>query len=57
MSLVRELRVSVPKALLVTIRLLSEGDDAKQAIVRDSVDMLLHSFEEGVALVAPGKLA
>jgi hypothetical protein len=57
MSIVRELRASMPKALLVTIRLLSEGDDAKQAIVRDSVDMLLHSFEEGVALVAPDKPA
>lgn len=55
MAIVQELRDSLPKALLVTIRLLSEGDDAKQAVVRGSVDMLLHSFEEGVALVAPDK--
>lgn len=57
MAVVRELRVNLPKALLVTIRLLSEGDDAKQEVVKASVDMLLHSFEEGVALVAPDKPA
>jgi predicted PurR-regulated permease PerM len=54
-GVVRELRVSLPKAMLVTIRLLSEGDDAKQAAVEGKVDMVLHTFEEGVALVAPDK--
>lgn len=57
LAVVRELRERLPKALLVTIRLLHEGDDAKQAALEANVDMLLHSFEEGVALVAPDKRA
>jgi len=55
LAIVRELRANFPQALLVTIRLLSEGDDAKQAAVETEVDMVLRSFEEGVALVALDK--
>jgi len=50
-QVVRDLRVRLPKALLVTIRLLSEGEDAKQNVVQKDVDMVLRSFEEGVGLV------
>ncbi|MFL6660253.1 MAG: AI-2E family transporter [Massilia sp.] len=51
---VETLRANLPDALFVTLRLLSEGNDAKEAQVARSVDMVLHSFEEGVALVTPG---
>lgn len=54
-ALARELRANLPKALFVTIRLLSEGEDAKQTIVESSVDMVLHSFEDGVEFVAPDR--
>lgn len=52
-AIVSELRVKLPKALFVTIRLLSEGKDAKQSVVQNSVDLVLRSFEEGMELVAP----
>jgi predicted PurR-regulated permease PerM len=51
-AVVKELRGHLPKTLIVTIRLLSEGKDAKQSVVATSVDMVLRSFEEGVQLVA-----
>jgi predicted PurR-regulated permease PerM len=51
-AVVSELRVRLPKALIVSIRLLSEGKDAKQSIVETSVDIVLRSFEEGVEFVA-----
>jgi len=54
-ALARDLRANLPKALFVTIRLLSEGEDAKQTIVESSVDMVLHSFEDGVEFVAPDR--
>ncbi len=44
-------RGRLPNALFVTIRLLSEGEDAKQTVVENSVDMVLHTFEQGVELV------
>lgn len=54
-ALVSQLRANLPKALIVTIRLLSEGNDAKQSIVETSVDLVLRSFEAGVEFVASGR--
>ena len=48
-----EIRKSMPKALLVTIRLNPDERDADQAVVGVCVDMVLHTFEEGVALLTP----
>lgn len=56
-ALASQLRANLPQALLVTMRLLSEGEDSKQTVVEKSVDMVLHSFEEGVELVAPERSA
>jgi hypothetical protein len=50
-------RARLPNALFVSIRLLSEGQDAKQAIIETRVDMVLRSFEEGVEFVAPERAA
>ena len=50
-------RARLPKALIVTIRLSPDSRDADQAAVEESVDMVLNTFEEGVALLsheAPG---
>ena len=54
-AVVREWRVRLPDALFVSIRLLSEGEDAKQAIVAASVDMVLNTFEEGLEFVSPDR--
>jgi predicted PurR-regulated permease PerM len=54
---VGEWRQRLPDALFVTIRLLSEGKDAKQSVVEQSVDMVLRTFEEGVEFVAPDRSA
>ena len=48
-----ELRTNLPKSLLVTIRLNPDSRDADQSVVEVCVDMVLNTFEEGVALVAP----
>lgn len=48
-----DLRKSMPKALLVTIRLNPDSRDADQAVVEVCVDMVLNTFEEGVALLTP----
>lgn len=48
-----ELRKSMPKALLVTIRLNPDARDADQGVVEVCVDMVLNTFEEGVALMQP----
>lgn len=53
--IVHELRSSLPHALIVTIRLLSEEHLAEQSIVNQHVDMVLRSFEEGLAFVAPDR--
>ncbi|MDL2354363.1 MAG: AI-2E family transporter [Pseudomonadota bacterium] len=47
-----QLRASLPQALLVTIRLSPDSRDANQSVVEQSVDMVLRTFEEGVALLA-----
>ncbi|UUZ53753.1 AI-2E family transporter [Massilia sp. H-1] len=51
----RQLRSNLPHAILVTLRLLSEGEDDKEAIVARDVDMVLHSFEEGVEFASPDR--
>jgi hypothetical protein len=52
---VNELRSNLPHALIVTIRLLSEENLAEQSVVNKHVDMVLRSFEEGLAFVAPDR--
>ncbi len=44
-------RTRLPRALLVTIRLNPDSRDADQALVEQGVDMVLRTFEEGVALL------
>jgi predicted PurR-regulated permease PerM len=51
-ALVGEMRTNLPKAVIVTMRLLSEGNDAKQSIVESQVDIVLRSFEAGVQFLA-----
>lgn len=46
-----EFRARLPQALFVTIRLDPDSRDADQAVVERSVDMVLRTFEEGVALL------
>jgi hypothetical protein len=47
------LREALPDALLVTIRLPFDDLDERGAMVEQEVDMILRSFEEGLAFVAP----
>lgn len=56
-AMAAELRANIPHAVLVTMRLLSEGEDAKEAIVARSVDMVLYSFEQGVEFARPERSA
>jgi hypothetical protein len=53
---VAELRASLPKAILVTIRLPFFDPVASQATVEKHVDMVLRSFEEALAFMTPDKL-
>jgi predicted PurR-regulated permease PerM len=46
-----QFRMRLPQALIVTIRLSPDSRDADQAIVEQRVDMVLRTFEEGVALL------
>ena len=46
-----QFRTRLPQALLVTIRLNPDSRDADQSAVEQSVDMVLRTFEEGVALL------
>ncbi|MES2756128.1 MAG: AI-2E family transporter [Pseudomonadota bacterium] len=48
-----QFRKRLPQALLVTIRLDPDKRDADQGAVEQSVDMVLRTFEEGVALMTP----
>jgi predicted PurR-regulated permease PerM len=48
-----ELRVALPEALFVTIRLPFDDRAAHPAAVEDYVDMILRSYEEGLAFVSP----
>lgn len=54
-EMARQLRANLPHAMLITLRLLSEGEDSKEAVVARSVDMILHSFEEGVEFALPDR--
>jgi predicted PurR-regulated permease PerM len=53
----REMRSNLPQALLATIRLPFDEDTAHQEIVDNQVDMVLRSFEEGLAFVLPDEKA
>lgn len=53
--IVNELHTNLPHALIVTIRLFSEEHLAEQSVVNKHVDMVLRSFEEGLAFVAPDR--
>ena len=55
LTVVSQWRSRLPDALFVTIRLLSEGKDAKQSVVEKNVDMVLRTFEEGLEFVAPDR--
>jgi predicted PurR-regulated permease PerM len=46
-------RKRLPQALMVTIRLSPDDRDADQSMVEQSVDMVLRTYEEGVALLTP----
>ena len=52
-----QFRTRLPQALLVTIRLSPDSRDADQSVVEQSVDMVLRTFEEGVALLGADALA
>ena len=51
-----ELRAGLPNALLVTIRLPFGETAANQDVVQEHVDMVLRSFEESLAFVAPERV-
>ncbi|MDQ2821350.1 MAG: AI-2E family transporter [Pseudomonadota bacterium] len=52
-----ELRVALPDALFATIRLPFDERTANPAVVEEQVDMILRSYEEGLAFVVPEKAA
>ena len=54
-ALASELREYLPDATLVTIRYRSNVSKAHQVAVEQSVDIVLRSFEEGLAFVTPEK--
>jgi predicted PurR-regulated permease PerM len=51
LAAVGELRAGLPNALLVTVRLPSGEPLAEQVIIEKHVDMVLRSYEEGLAFV------
>ncbi len=53
----REMRRDLPQALLATIRLPFDEDTEHQGVVDAQVDMVLRSFEEGLAFVLPDEKA
>jgi len=53
----QDLHARLPNVLLVTIRLPFGEASVSQAVVQDHVDMVLRSFEEGLAFVAPERTA
>ncbi len=54
---VAELRAELPEALMVTVLLPYDEQLPKRALVEEHVDMILRSFEEGLAFVAPDRAA
>ncbi|OWY28217.1 AI-2E family transporter [Herbaspirillum robiniae] len=57
LAAVNDLRGGLPQALLVTIRPPFDAEIMEQAAVSGHVDMVLSSFEEGLAFVAAGNRA
>jgi predicted PurR-regulated permease PerM len=53
LAAVAELRARLPEAVLVTVRLPLLDPVLSQAVVEKQVDMVLRSFEEALAFVAP----
>jgi hypothetical protein len=53
---VAELRALLPGALLVTVRHPADEPPLDHAAVARHVDLVLRSFEEGLAFVAAGRL-
>jgi hypothetical protein len=53
LAAVAELREGLPEAMLVTVRLQLSDPVLTQAVVEKHVDMVLRSFEEALAFVAP----
>ncbi|WP_433693138.1 AI-2E family transporter [Herbaspirillum seropedicae] len=49
---VRTLRAAIPQALLATIRPSFFSEEVEAGVVKDQVDMVLSSFEEGLAFAA-----
>ena len=54
---VADLRENLPEALMVTVLLPYDEQLPKRALVEEHVDMILRSFEEGLAFVAPDRAA
>jgi predicted PurR-regulated permease PerM len=54
LAAVAELREGLPEAMLVTVRLPLVDPVLSQAVVEKHVDIVLRSFEEALAFVAPG---
>lgn len=52
MGVVRDLRENLPHALLVTIRPSFFNEEVEAATVKEQVDMVLSSFEEGLAFAS-----
>jgi hypothetical protein len=52
---VAKLRAGLPQALMVTVLLPYDEQLPKRALVEAYVDMILRSFEEGLAFVAPDR--
>jgi hypothetical protein len=50
---VAALRLALPHALLATIRLPGDDTNVPPSTIEATVDMVLRSFEEGLAFVAP----
>jgi len=48
-----DLRARLPDSMFVTIRLAPDNRDADQSVVQQTVDIVLNTYEEGVALMAP----
>jgi len=53
LTVISDLRSRLPQALLVTIRPPLDETLVNQAILQTHVDMILRSFEEGLAFVSP----
>lgn len=54
---VRDLRANLPHALLVTVRLPFDENAVKLSSVEKQMDMILRSYEEGLAFVTPERSA